>query len=813
MAKCLVIGCSSNQTNTDVHISFHRFPKSAEKVRAWLQATGDQFNNIEMVIQLILQRFESTTMRICSEHFTPDCYSFIGLKFRKLHPGAIPTIFKKNTLRDRVLNLPKEILNLSGNRYLRVYTIHQQNTEKHCSRTTTGEDSPIVLGHNYSSEIGYTIPTISNFTNHGMNTEKMTLDKAVSICKIATRSIGTQTKCTNRSVSVATSTIGLLKSKDVGTWTGPHEYCEEINKSENEKSLDTEVIELETSQLNDDEIMEFSESSPYQSPKKRTTIFMTPSSQSSFFESPMLQSTISSGNDAETSDLAENQGYESSAEYFVIENKFIIFESCLDELLKSFAKCNNEEYCDSKIIRIEKKIQGTLLIIYTECEQKHTCLLWRSQPMINKRSVGNLLASAALLFSGSHFAKVSEFFKMLKVPFISESLHYRFQNTFLFPIINLYHKKDRDATLDNFKGTAVCLSGDAQCDSPGFCAKYCTYTLIEEETQKIVECNVIQVSEATSSVTMESKAFRRSVDTLLADGVKIGILATDRHIGIRKIMRENYPFIIHQFDVWHFCKSMTNKLNSLTRQQMYKELSPWKTSIINHMWASCSLCKGNVSLLKERWESILHHIINEHSWENDGREISCDHLPILETERPRRWLRKDTSVYSRFSSFVTDPKLLKDLDHLNHFCHTGNLEDYHSMILKYRPKRVHFSMDGMIARTKLAVLAHNANVDRKQAIVFRSHKGSGEVGSLRYRPACPKKTKNWRANKIHEPVFIDHLFQMMADVLKLSMEDLETSWESQNKLLPANIDSIPRPQTKELAAKHISRFEPKIQYT
>ena len=58
-------------------------------------------------------------------------------------------------------------------------------------------------------------------------------------------------------------------------------------------------------------------------------------------------------------------------------------------------------------------------------------------------------------------------------------------------------------------------------------------------------------------------------------------------------------------------------------------------------------------------------------------------------------------------------KLLKDLAKLADFCHTGGLEVYHSMLLKYCPKWEHFTYQGTLARTQLAALDNNSNVGRQ----------------------------------------------------------------------------------------------------
>ena len=54
---------------------------------------------------------------------------------------------------------------------------------------------------------------------------------------------------------------------------------------------------------------------------------------------------------------------------------------------------------------------------------------------------------------------------------------------------------------------------------------------------------------------------------------------------------------------------------------------------------------------------------------------------------------------------------------LTEFHHTVELEHFHSLILKYLPKREHFSFKGMVARTQLAALDHNFNINRKQSVV------------------------------------------------------------------------------------------------
>ncbi len=56
-------------------------------------------------------------------------------------------------------------------------------------------------------------------------------------------------------------------------------------------------------------------------------------------------------------------------------------------------------------------------------------------------------------------------------------------------------------------------------------------------------------------MAMEAEGFRRGLHYLLFRGVDIGMTTTDRYPSIRKIMREDYSHIRHEFDPWHVNKS------------------------------------------------------------------------------------------------------------------------------------------------------------------------------------------------------------------------------------------------------------------
>lgn len=55
---------------------------------------------------------------------------------------------------------------------------------------------------------------------------------------------------------------------------------------------------------------------------------------------------------------------------------------------------------------------------------------------------------------------------------------------------------------------------------------------------------------------MEAMGFQRGLNHLLDLGLDIGVMVTDRSPSIRKLMRESYGNIRHEYDPWHVNKSM-----------------------------------------------------------------------------------------------------------------------------------------------------------------------------------------------------------------------------------------------------------------
>jgi uncharacterized Fe-S cluster protein YjdI len=245
------------------------------------------------------------------------------------------------------------------------------------------------------------------------------------------------------------------------------------------------------------------------------------------------------------------------------------------------------------------------------------------------------------------------------------------------------------------------------------------------------------VTEVSSSNAMEYEG-AKVLKKLIKHKISVQCLTTDHHITITARMKSNFPKIKHQYDVWHLSKSVTEKLTKKAKKKCNEDLLPWIQSVSNHLWCSVSTCDEDISVMKEKWLSIIHHVSNKHSWRGCTHFKKCvHHRPSRREKKQVPWLKPGSPALVPIDEVVNNKRLLKDMEKLTEFCHTGELEVFLSIMLKYLPKRNHFSYRCMLARTRLAALDHNHNCNRVQAVI----KSGGNKGQQQFKVEKPKQTR------------------------------------------------------------------------
>ena len=117
---------------------------------------------------------------------------------------------------------------------------------------------------------------------------------------------------------------------------------------------------------------------------------------------------------------------------------------------------------------------------------------------------------------------------------MSESTYYRIQDEDVFPVTNDAWKKHQQEISKSVSGP-LSIIGDGRCNNPRYSAKYGTYTIIDQNTEEILD---FQLGKVANSVAMEKTGLERSLQYLLDEGLSINQLATDRHPQITSFIHQ-----------------------------------------------------------------------------------------------------------------------------------------------------------------------------------------------------------------------------------------------------------------------------------
>lgn len=115
MVYCAAFDCNNDSRYT-TGISYHCFPRDEALRSQWLA----KISRADLVV--------SKNSRLCSEHFTPECYvrdlkaEILGLKPRStLKPGAIPTFFFASKTIKKTSTIIREVFRRESQK--RVYSL------------------------------------------------------------------------------------------------------------------------------------------------------------------------------------------------------------------------------------------------------------------------------------------------------------------------------------------------------------------------------------------------------------------------------------------------------------------------------------------------------------------------------------------------------------------------------------------------------------------------------------------------------------------------------------------------------------------
>ncbi|CAN7994675.1 unnamed protein product, partial [Ixodes pacificus] len=478
------------------------------------------------------------------------------------------------------------------------------------------------------------------------------------------------------------------------------------------------------------------------------------------------------------------------------EAKFLVFESNLRELLDRCLVCGSP-HCE-----VELSFVGTMVRAQLTCPESHV-RVWRSQPVLCRKPMGNISVCSAILFTGSSPTKVLRLFSLMGIQCVQKSQYFKFQSCYLLPAVTEVWLFEQAALLDRLRGTKLCLAGDGRADTPGHCADFGTYTLLETTTGQVIHTELVKSTEVPSSNRMETEGMERCLTYLHAQDMSVDSLVTDRHSEGKASMRRNHPEIKHQFDVWHVAKGIKKKIVAVARTKQHSVLLKWMKTIVRHLHWCARTSNGDGKLVMAKWTSLIRHIIDVHQ-HLDPLHPSCEHGDVPD----RLWLEEgkfhlvSTETFKKLEAILMGPHLLRDIPLLSPKQQTFSLESFHAVLIHFAPKSSKFQYDGMLARTYIAALHFNHNADR--AILL------DEDGMPKFSQQCSKAEKRWTLVPAKEKVTFDYV-RKLTDALLECVIRWPTYANAREAAYRVSHDTLSskcgvKPPMEDAVAMHRSRF-------
>ena len=172
----------------------------------------------------------------------------------------------------------------------------------------------------------------------------------------------------------------------------------------------------------------------------------------------------------------------------------------------------------------------------------------------------------------------------------------------------------------------------------------------------------------------------------------------------------------------------------------------YKLIFINHEECTATLKK-----------SIVYHVASIHEWPDFQLFCACGHNALNNDQRRNKVMPEHNAL----KEVTWKPKLLKDVCLLADFVQTGCLE----VTKKYVNKSQHYSYNGVVSRTQLAVIDPYCNVGKGESTTAS--------GDECYKCIYPKLQKQWVVKPIYEEKTSQFVHDLLRDAILLKKGVIE----------------------------------------
>lgn len=300
---------------------------------------------------------------------------------------------------------------------------------------------------------------------------------------------------------------------------------------------------------------------------------------------------------------------------------------------------------------------------------------------------------------------------------------------------------------------------DGQYDSVGYSAELECESVMDVPSKLLLTFAITHKSEVGGiSNRMELHGAKKVLEQM-NELATIESVTTDKHASVIKYLRDKG--ITHTFDLWHLLHRLDKNIRTagkkLSEPEDRQQLIELKRRLLTHIWRVLDLSEGNSTRFKELIYTFFLHVTGVHSWAINARFTELFQI-ASNTKTSRNFLRlRFTTVtacsHSDLDENASEPiaaaspalqlllehlaktSFLTDVVKVKGKSSTSALEAYHSVRLRYAPKRKFYTKRGAEIKSMLAALHWNtvqlAEPDGERSVVAKYQSFSKPRGKNR----------------------------------------------------------------------------------
>lgn len=171
-----------------------------------------------------------------------------------------------------------------------------------------------------------------------------------------------------------------------------------------------------------------------------------------------------------------------------VEYEYILVP--LKSLMSLINKC---PLCSSRCIG-DSKYNGCKYTCSFYCFVCQNIFSWTNDEEKRKGPQINIRIATAIYTTGLTFTKIQYFFELLNIPHIKAKSFYSIVKKYIQPAIcQLYTRSQNELWQEIADNPKLVIGGDMRANSPGFCAKFGTYIVMDLSSNKIINLELVQV--------------------------------------------------------------------------------------------------------------------------------------------------------------------------------------------------------------------------------------------------------------------------------------------------------------------------------